>query len=92
MTQLDVREVTRRAEHAFTIPLGSVVHEAKSDDPYVFLGWMVNTVGRLPLFARCVTGKTIRDYRQLYHYNCAIASTLERKFPDVARFRNEKSD
>lgn len=75
-----------RAEDAFDIPLGSVVTSAETGKPWVFFGWSSNTAGTYPNFIEALTPARFPGMPR-YDYHAAFADTLERKFPDVSRFR-----
>lgn len=78
-----------RAEHAFGIPLGSIVTSSDTGTRWVFVGWTSNTAGTYPNFIEEVTPARYAGVPFL-DYHAAFAATLERKFPDVARFRKTK--
>jgi len=75
-----------RAEDVFDIPLGSVVTSAETGRPWVFFGWSSNTAGTYPNFIEALTPARFPGVPH-YDYHAAFADTLERKFPNVARFR-----
>lgn len=77
-----------RAEDVFDIPLGSVVTEAGTDRKWVFFGWSSNTAGTYPSFVQALTPSRFPGVPH-YDYHAAFADTLERKFPDLARFRRK---
>jgi hypothetical protein len=75
-----------RAEDVLDIPLGSVVISAETGKEWVFFGWSSNTAGTYPNFIEALTPARYPGV-PFYDYHAAYADTLERKFPDVARFR-----
>lgn len=77
-----------RAEDVFEIPLGAIVKEGVTGQQWVFVGWRRNTAGLYPNFVEAMTPDK-RPGVPIYDYHATIASTLERKFPDITRFRTK---
>jgi hypothetical protein len=77
-----------RAEDAFDLPFGAVVHAADGH-AWAFVGWRENSAGRNAWFVR---EQTPRETREPIAYSAAHAATLERKFPDVAGLRRKRRD
>jgi hypothetical protein len=78
-----------RAEDVFDIPLGSVVTSAETGKAWVFFGWSSNSAGTYPNFIEALTPARFPGVPH-YDYHAAFADTLERKFPDVSRFRRKR--
>jgi DNA-binding transcriptional regulator YiaG len=66
------------------------VHAAEDDAEWVFVGWYRNTAGRYPSFVMAARDGILKDGLPR-EYHASIASTLESRFPDLARYRRSES-
>lgn len=78
-----------RVTDVFELTVGDVVHHAKDNASWVYIGTRVNTIGTEVMFIREIS----LTWRGLpYHYVCSFAATAQRIFPDIVRFKKDKSD
>jgi hypothetical protein len=79
-----------RAEDVYRLDAGDVVHDV-GDNIWVCVGWRTNKAGRFPIFVKDQTPITVPArtdwWWTVFHYHCAEAETLARKFPDVEKYR-----